>query len=100
MSAPGASTCQVLAAGSSKPIADQNRNFSANWKFRCGSVLPNARRIDASRVGVVIARDANLRVRVAKVDVVEEVDGFDADLELASVLPMRTCLNIEASVRQ
>ena len=48
---------------------------------------------DAPGVRVVVARHANLAVGIGEVDVVEDVGGFDADLEPAAPLIQKLLKN-------
>ncbi len=56
--------------------------FSANWKLRCGSSAAVSRARDPAGVRVVVPRHADLRVGVAEVHVVEDVDRLDPELDL------------------
>ena len=80
-------------------IALQNLNFAANCQFRCGSAVTVRRRRDAPGVRVHIPRHADLGIRVPQVHVVEQVDDFQSQLDVA-VRAEGMCLKSDASTRQ
>ena len=68
-----------LARQVSEPVPERELEVA----LRIG--VPVRRRRDAPGVGIVVARHADLRIRVAQIDVIQEVHGLDPELELLIV---------------